>query len=178
MRIITGFLKGRRLQLPAVFPARPTTDFARTGLFNVLANQMRFEGANLLNLYSGSGIIAFEFISRGGRMASCVDLNPVTTRFIQKECQRLGISSIYTFCRPVPVFLKQTSQPFDLIFADPPFHEVDYEELLNEIFQSEALAPHTIVVLEHPGKDFKNHPYHYDTRRYGKIYFSFFRKTS
>ncbi|MCS6979417.1 MAG: RsmD family RNA methyltransferase [Flavobacteriales bacterium] len=177
MRIITGSLKGRRLRLPASFPARPTTDFARTGLFNVLSNLMDFEGARLLNLYSGSGIIAFEFISRGGKIAMCVDLNPLTTRFIQSECDRLRVyHKIYPLCRPVPVYLKQATQEFDLIFADPPFNEANYPQLLKEIFSSDAVGPHTLVVLEHPGEDFTAHPAHFDSRRYGRVHFSFFKK--
>jgi 16S rRNA (guanine(966)-N(2))-methyltransferase RsmD len=179
MRIITGSLKGRRLRVPASFPARPTTDFARTGLFNVLNNLMDFEGARLLDLFAGTGIIAFEFISRGGQMAICVDLNPTTTRFIHEECERLRVfNKIYPICRPVPVYLKQTSQPYDLVFADPPFNDTNYDTLLKDILASEAVGEHTIVVLEHPGHDFSNHPWLFDNRRYGKVHFSFFRKPS
>lgn len=177
MRIITGSLKGRRLRVPVSFPARPTTDFARTGLFNVLANLMDFEGARMLNLYSGTGIIAFEFVSRGGRMAICVDMNPTTTRFIQAECERLKIfNTIYPICRPVSVYLKQASQPYDLVFADPPFKDADYDGLLRDILASEALDDNTLIVIEHSGHDFSSHPWHFDSRRYGKVYFSFFRK--
>jgi 16S rRNA G966 N2-methylase RsmD len=65
MRIISGKYKSRRFQLPARFKARPTTDFARESLFNILNNWLDWETTNVLDLFSGSGSIAFEFVSRG-----------------------------------------------------------------------------------------------------------------
>ena len=176
MRIITGKLKGRRLQLPLRFPARPTTDFARTGLFNILDNRVDYKNNQLLNLFAGSGIIAFEYVSRGGRSATCVDINPVSSRFIEKECQRLGVRNIFIVCRPVHLFLKQVRQPFDIIFADPPFNEANYPELLDQIFSSSAFVDHSLLIIEHSGYNFTDHPYFFESRRYGRIYFSFFKK--
>ena len=121
MRIIGGRLKGKRIQPPAGYKARPTTDFAREGLFNVLDNEYEFEGLQVLDLFGGTGAIAFEFASRGARRVYSVEMARENASFIKTEAARLGLGNVTMVRDNVFDFLPICHERFDIIFADPPY---------------------------------------------------------
>ncbi|MEO0405144.1 MAG: RsmD family RNA methyltransferase, partial [Bacteroidota bacterium] len=121
MRIIGGSAKGRRFAPPKSFDSRPTTDFAREGLFNVLTHQMDFENITVLDLCCGSGAISYEFASRGAKSVIAVDRNADCIRFIKKNAETFRLPQIKAIRADVQTFLKKSNQRFDLIIADPPF---------------------------------------------------------
>lgn len=121
MRIISGKYKSRRFQLPTNFRARPTTDMARESLFNILNNIIEWENTDALDLFSGTGSIAFEFVSRGCPRVICVESNTRNYAFIQKVKEQLDANELLTIKSDVFSFMKSCNQTFDLIFADPPY---------------------------------------------------------
>jgi len=94
MRIVSGKYRGRRLQPPVNLPVRPTTDFAKEGLFNVLNNQVDFESLKVLDLFAGTGSIAFEFLSRGAIEVTAIDSNHRCIDFIKKTAETFGAGNI------------------------------------------------------------------------------------
>ncbi|HHV41061.1 MAG: RsmD family RNA methyltransferase [Bacteroidales bacterium] len=176
MRIISGFLKGRAITPPKNFQAHPTTDFAKEGLFNILENTLDLETTVVLDLFSGSGNIAFECISRGCTSVHCVEMNPIHTRFIDATAKALGISSYIRVVRNnVFDFLKICTQKFHFVFADPPYDLPGLEELPIKILQADILEENGLLVVEHPGQyTFDHIPGFEKTKKYGQVHFSFF----
>lgn len=176
MRIISGKNKGRKIRAPFVEEIRPTTDFAKTGLFNVLHNHIDFEGIAVLDLFTGFGNIAFEFASRGAQFVDAVDIHPQSIRFIQQFARDIQLP-VQPHQIDALQFLKRVTQKYDIIFADPPY---EYSDILNEILEiiqkRNLLKPNGIIILEHQ-KDISFHQHHYflDERQYGKVHFSFFK---
>ncbi|HPT32664.1 MAG TPA: RsmD family RNA methyltransferase, partial [Prolixibacteraceae bacterium] len=121
MRIVSGKYRGRRLQPPVNLPVRPTTDFAKEGLFNVLNNTLDYESLTVLDLFSGTGSIAFEFLSRGAVEVTAVDSNHRCIDFIKKTAADFGASNLKAVKSNSFVFLKHMVAKFDLVFADPPY---------------------------------------------------------
>ena len=152
MRIIAGEFRSRTLVVPQGKATRPTMDRARESLFNVLANVMSFEGISVLDLYAGSGALAFEALSRGAALATLIDKSPNALRAIEKNAQALGVEGRVTILRQnVNDLLAQRpqGQEFDLILADPPYDLIDGTELANSILQNGWLTPRGICVIEH-----------------------------
>jgi len=174
MRIIGGALKGREIHAPHL-TARPTTDFAKEGLFNILANMVDFEELHILDLFGGSGNITFEFASRGCPSVTCVEMNSVHASFIKKTAQQLQLNSIRVVRHNVFDFIPICTQTYDLIFADPPFDLQHFEKLPIKIFSANILNPNGIFILEHP-ISFDFHDIQGFRRRvkYGNVHFSFF----
>ena len=181
MRIISGKYKGRRIDPPAKLPVRPTTDFAKEGLFNVLNNLIDFEGLEALDLFAGSGNISLELISRGCASVTAVEQNYNNIKFIKAISEKLGEKNIHTVLLDVFRFIGFCNQKFDLIFADPPF-DLDNSLIIPKIiFEKKLLKNKGLLVIEHPDyRDFSEHPAYIQTRKYGKVHFSFFenRETS
>jgi 16S rRNA (guanine966-N2)-methyltransferase len=177
MRIIGGKLKGRRFDPPADrWPTRPTTDYAKESLFNILNNQMDFESARCLDLFAGTGSISFELASRGCTDITTVEQFPACAQFIRKTTAALGIGEVVKVI-PTDVFrfLSGTPLPYDFIFADPPYDLPALDTLPNLIFSQQLLLPEGILVLEHGiNFDFSEHPHLFDVRKYGQTFFSFF----
>lgn len=176
MRIITGIYKGRRFDIPRTFKARPTTDFAKENLFNVLGGYIDFEGTDALDLFSGTGSIALEMVSRGcGRVVS-VEQDRDHHRFITECLQRLGTDVCIPLRADAFRFIKSCHQQFDLIFADPPYALKELPSIPNLVLDGGLLREGGVFVFEH-GKDhdFSTHPRFVEHRAYGSVNFSIFR---
>jgi len=178
MRIVGGLYKGRRVAVPSNFPSRPTTDYAKEGLFNVLENQLDIEKKNVLDLCSGTGNIALEFLSRGADFVTCVDIHTNCLKFVQKNAASIGIEKkIRTMKLDILTFLQRNKHQYDLVFADPPYDYKDYETLIRLIFEQKALCESGLFVLEHSKqKDFSLQPHFQFFRNYGNVSFSFFKQ--
>ncbi len=176
MRIIAGTLKGRRLYPPDNLPARPTTDMAREGLFNILNNLVTYEDAVVMDLFSGTGAIAFEFVSRGAKEVTAIEINTKCTDFIKDSAQKFDITNLRVVRADVFDLIKRAYKKFDIIFADPPYKLEDLPKLPGLIFEKQLLNKDGFFVLEHPQEyTFENHPYFWQHRKYGKVNFTFFK---
>ena len=179
MRIIGGTLKGKSIEPPARYAARPTTDFAREGLFNVLNNEYDFEGLQVLDLFGGTGAISFEFASRGAGRVYCVEMVRENASFIKREAARLGLANVTMVRDNVFDFLQVCSARFDIIFADPPYALENLESLPDKVLERDILHPGCYFILEHGGDhSFVGHPAFVKEKVYGKVHFSFFENRS
>ena len=177
MRIIGATHKGRKIYPPKKLPVRPTTDFAKEGLFNMLNNIIDFEELKVLDLFCGTGNISFEFASRGGSSITSVDQNYQCCDFIKKTIADYKMMQINIIKSDVFTFLKKNSNSYQLIFADPPY-ELDLKnfELIPElVFNKKMLAPSGWLIIEHgPRTNFSNNEHFIEQRKYGNVNFSFF----
>lgn len=175
MRIISGDLRGRRLYPPTDLPVRPTTDMAREALFNILRGRVEFECVDVLDLFSGTGTVGFEFISRGVRQLTSIDQNPKCIAFQRQTAERFGVDNFIALRMDVFNFLSRSRQKFDLIFADPPY-ELKQFDTVPELVLPKFLKPEGIFVLEHSKEHcFEKHPLFVEQRHYGKVNFTFFQ---
>ena len=186
MRIITGKYKGRHFDIPRSFKARPTTDFAKENIFNVLGAYVDFDGAEALDLFSGTGSITLELLSRGCAHVVSVELDRDHHRFIQQCMQKLqGADNVQCIRGDVFRFLKSCKHQFDFIFADPPYALKELPQIPDLVLgtkndegeaRSSLLKPDGIFVFEH-GKDhdFSQHPRFVEHRQYGSVNFTLFR---
>lgn len=176
MRIITGKYKGRHFEVPRSFKARPTTDFAKENLFNVLRGYLDFEGARALDLFSGTGSITLELLSRGCSRVVSVEKDPLHYRVIEEFLYRLGDEAAFPIRGDVFKYLSSTREQFDLIFADPPYTLPNIPDLPDLVLERNLLLPEGLFVLEHGKRDdFSSHPRFVDHRQYGSVNFSFFK---
>ncbi len=177
MRIISGSLKGRRFSPPKSFKARPTTDFAKENLFNVLNNTVSYEDLKVLDLFGGTGSISLEFASRGTEEIICVEKSFNHYKFIQKTVDEFELSNTIKVIKgDVFKFVEKTPEKFDLIFADPPYDLINAETLPDLIIKHKLLNPGGILIFEHSGKIlFNNHPNFIENRENGKVNFTFFK---
>lgn len=175
MRIISGKYKGRRLEPTGNLPVRPTTDYAKEGLFNVLNNMVDFEGLEVLDLFAGTGNISLEFISRGCASVTAVEQNFKCVKFINETAQRLNEQMVRPQQGDVFRYLGFCSRQFDLIFADPPF-DLDNATLIPGIvMERKLLKAEGLLIIEHSERlDYSQLPGYSHTRHYGKVNFSFF----
>jgi len=175
MRIVSGKYKGRRLT-PGNLPVRPTTDFAKEGLFNVLNNLVDFELLSVLDLFAGTGSISFEFLSRGAKEVTAIDSNHRCINFIKNTAERLGAENLKAVRTDCFVFIRQMAADYDLIFADPPYDLERLEELPGLVLSSRLLAPEGLFILEHGSfHTFDGHARFAFQRKYGNVGFSFFK---
>ena len=196
MRIITGRYKGRHFDIPRSFKARPTTDFAKENIFNVLTQYIDFEGAEALDLFSGTGSITLELLSRGCSRVVSVELDRDHHRFIQQCLQKLQGNNVQSSARPKDAcyqrdarmfnvqclrgdvfrYIKSCKRQFDFIFADPPYALKELPTIPGLIFERGLLKDDGIFVFEH-GKDndFSDNPHFVEHRSYGSVNFSIFR---
>ncbi|MBP5636559.1 MAG: RsmD family RNA methyltransferase [Bacteroidales bacterium] len=175
MRIIGGSRKGKIIQLPAGYKARPTTDFAKEGLFNILDNEYEFQDLKVLDLFGGTGSIAFEFASRGAARVYCVEMTRENASFIKTEAARLGLDAVTMVRDNVFDFLPICREKFDIVFADPPYALDGLDGLPDLMFSLDILHPGCYFILEHGGEhSFTSHPRFVKERVYGRVHFSFF----
>lgn len=178
MRIISGKHKGRRLSAPKNLPVRPTTDMAKESLFNILNNNYYIEDLQVLDLFSGTGNISYEFASRGCENIIAVDQNYNCIRFIQKICKEFDFD-IDCIKSDVYKFLDKTKIQNDIVFADPPydFSDEDFAKIASLVFEKDLLKEKGMLIIEH-SKQTKlvNHPNFSFEKRYGGNVFSFFEK--
>jgi 16S rRNA (guanine(966)-N(2))-methyltransferase RsmD len=177
MRIIGGELKGRLFKPGKNFKARPTTDFARENLFNILSNRIDFEELKVLDLFAGTGSISFEFASRGCNSVTSVELDHVHYAFISSVIQQLHLEKIVHLLRyDVLKFIPKCTEKYDLIFADPPYQLKTLKEIPDLILKHRLINPGGMLILEHGKNDnFASHPNVFEQRVYGSVHFSFFR---
>ncbi|MDR2041826.1 MAG: RsmD family RNA methyltransferase [Tannerella sp.] len=177
MRIIRGLYGRRRFRIPASFGARPTTDFAKENLFNVLENLVDWEGMRALDLFAGTGSISFEMLSRGCRQVTAVELNPLHASFIRKVAGELQTEALELIRRDVFRYLRSApGQAFDLVFADPPYALNGLPTLPRLIEDGQWLREGGLFVLEHSkAYDFSALPHFYQKRTYGSVNFSIFQ---
>ena len=177
MRIITGKYKGRHFEIPRTFKARPTTDFAKENIFNVLMGYIDFDGARALDLFAGTGSITLELLSRGCSQVVSIELDRDHHRFIQQCIAKLQ-EEMNVQCLRADVFrfIKGCHQQFDFIFADPPYALKELPQIPDLVFAHNLLAADGVFVFEH-GKDnnFSGHPHFVEHRSYGSVNFSLFR---
>ena len=178
MRIIRGKYGRRRFQVPASFSARPTTDFAKENLFNVLDNLIDWEETEALDLFAGTGSIAFEMLSRGCRRVTAVELNHKHFSFIEKVAKELRVSELNLIRGDVLRYLSSNvKSSFDLIFADPPYDLPALPDIPNLVLNGSLLKEGGIFVLEHSKKNnFSAVPFFSQQRVYGSVNFSIFKK--
>ncbi len=176
MRIITGQYKGRHFDIPRTFKARPTTDFAKENIFNVLQGYIDFEGAEALDLFAGTGSISLELTSRGCAKVISVEADRDHAHFIRECFKKLGEERDILIKGDVFRFLKTCKQKYDFIFADPPYVLKELPQIPDLILEGGLLKEEGILVFEH-GKnyDFSSHPRFLEHRSYGSVNFSLFR---
>lgn len=177
MRIIGGRLKGKTINPPQGYKARPTTDFAKEGLFNVLDNEYEFADLKVLDLFGGTGSIAFEFASRGAAMVWTVEMARENASFIKMEADRLGLRNVTMVRNNVFDFLDICHEKFDIIFADPPYALEGLETIPDKVFARDILHPDMYFILEHGDEhSFTGHPFFVKEKKYGRVHFSFFSR--
>tara|TARA_B110000977_G_scaffold104388_1_gene136228 strand:+ start:140 stop:694 length:555 start_codon:yes stop_codon:yes gene_type:complete len=175
MRIVSGTHKSKRIYAPKSLPVRPTTDMAKESLFNILNNDFYFDEIRVLDLFSGTGNISYEFASRGTAHILSVDQNLNCIRFIQQTAEELGLKAISTLKADVFDFLDKHKQEYDIIFADAPYDLGGLEVIVEKVFAQSLLSKFGVLILEHPkDQDFSELPYFSSKRRYGNVNFSFF----
>lgn len=178
MRIISGSFRGKKITAPANLPVRPTTDFAKEALFNVLNNHYNFDEISVLDLFSGIGSISLEFVSRGSRRVVSVDIEPGCVKFLSETVKKMNLEDKISIIRnDVFQFLKHPSQSFDLVYLDPPFNfeQQEYDQIIELVRQNNFLNSEGELVVEHPKNiSFDDHPNLLQSRKYGKVHFSFF----
>lgn len=178
MRIIAGSLRGRKLNPPTTLPVRPTTDMARESLFNILNNYRDYDECTILDLFAGTGAVSFEFISRGAKEVTAIDINNQCTDFIKATSRQLGINNIHVVRTDVFDLLKRAYKKFDIVFADPPYALDKLASLPDIIFEQNILNEDGIFILEHPREyQFEEHPHFWQHRHYGKVNFTFFAQS-
>lgn len=162
--------------MPQNISARPTTDFARENIFNVLENIVEFDGCTALDLFAGTGAISFEFLSRGCSKVTCVEKSATQYNFIRRVRDMLNERNLTMVKGDVFRFVEQTTQKFDIIFADPPYDLPDFAKVPELILNSQMLYPDSIVIVEHSkAYDFSALPHFSQHRTYGSVNFSIFR---
>jgi 16S rRNA (guanine966-N2)-methyltransferase len=175
LRIISGTFKGRHIHAPKNLPVRPTTDFAKTGLFNIIQNHFEIENLKILDLFAGTGNISYEFVSRGCPDITCVDLNFQCIRFIQESLKLMKAPAAKVIKYDVFKFLKVCNETYGFIFADPPYDLEEGKMLPDLVFQKHLLRAGGWFVLEHSSNvHHKHHPNFKSERDYGKVAFSIF----
>jgi len=175
VRIISGIYKGKTLHPPKNLPTRPTTDFAKTGLFNVLNNRLDYENTSVLDLCCGTGNITFEFASRGAKHITSVDQHAACLKYISDTAKELKFDNIKTWKVDLFKFLDKTSEKFDVIFADPPYDVPWIEQISQQVFEKGLLNEGGILIIEHGSKTKLSTQKHFEeTRNYGNVNFSLF----
>ncbi len=179
MRIIVGKYRSRKINPPANLPVRPTTDRARESLFNILNNLLEFQRVIALDIFSGTGTISFELISRGCIDVTAVDQNRSCVEWIRSAAQSFQMEHLQVRQADSFRFLKQDSRKYDFIFADPPYRMPHIPDICRLVFENNLLNNDGWLVVEHPLEtDLSGQPFFHSHRKYGKVNFSFFQFTN
>ncbi|MCH5326607.1 MAG: 16S rRNA (guanine(966)-N(2))-methyltransferase RsmD [Duncaniella sp.] len=180
MRIIRGKYGRRRFDVPANITARPTTDFARENIFNVIENLIDVDGKRCLDLFAGTGAVSFELLSRGAASVTAVEKAQTQARFIQKVVSELGETNLRLLRTDAVRYIHDSAAgPFDIVFADPPYDMPGFAEIPSAIINSALLAPDALFIMEHSkAYDFSALPGFIQHRTYGSVNFSLFIKSS
>lgn len=176
MRIISGTHKGRRITAPSKLPVRPTTDVAKEALFNILNNRFHISQVNVLDLFSGTGNISYEFAARGAEKITAVDANYDCVKFIKKTASELDFP-VTTVKSDVFKYLEKVPVRADIIFADPPYNldKKEFSRIADLVFEKAMLNDNGQLILEHSKHtDLSDLPNFLESRKYGSSVFSFF----
>jgi 16S rRNA (guanine(966)-N(2))-methyltransferase RsmD len=174
MRIISGSKKGKHIIPPKGLKARPTTDFAKEGLFNILENKIDLEDISVLDLFSGTGSISFEFASRGAKSVIAVEINSNQVAFIRNETAKMGFN-IKVVLANAFYYMKKAKNEFNIIFCDAPYDIAGIDQIPDIIYDNELLLKDGWLVIEHSKKyNFSEHKHFIECRNYGSVHFSFF----
>lgn len=176
MRIISGKFKGKRLNAPDNLPVRPTTDYAKESLFNIINNNFYFDDLEILDCFSGTGNIGYEFISRGVGNVTSIDGNSNCIQFQKQTIQDLKIENFQPIQQDVFKALTKIKKQFDLIFCDPPYDLPNIADLPNLVFDNNLLVDDGWLIVEHSKSTTFSHPNHFETRKYGTVNFSIFKQ--
>lgn len=175
LRVITGKYKGRHFEVPRTFKARPTTDFAKENLFNVLRGYVDIDGAKVLDLFAGTGSITAEFLSRGSSEVTSVEIDREHFAFIRKVIDKLGAENCRLLRGDAMKFVKRCNEKFDIVFADPPYKLPEISQIPDLVLEAGILNAGGLLVLEHGKHDnFTQHPCFVDHRAYGSVNFTLF----
>jgi 16S rRNA (guanine(966)-N(2))-methyltransferase RsmD len=177
MRIISGKYKGRHFDVPRNFKARPTTDFAKENLFNILTNIVEFEEMSVLDFFAGTGSISLEFLSRGCKAVTSVEMDAMHASHLKKASASLGDAAWSVVRDDVFRYIRRCPATYDLVFADPPYALKELKNIPDLVLESNLLKSDGMLVFEH-GKDndFSEHPCFFRHVSYGSVNFSFFEK--
>ena len=176
MRIIRGKYGRRRFEPPKNITARPTTDFARENIFNVIENIEYVEGLTVCDLFSGTGAVAFEFLSRGASQVTAVEMAQTQVSFIRSVKEKLGDGNLRIIKGDVFKFIENSGRSYDIVFADPPYDHPRFDEIPGLILASPLVKAGSLLIMEHSGsRDFSMIPGFFQRREYGSVNFSLFR---
>lgn len=177
MRIIGGHNRGYRFHPPRKNPARPTTDIAKEGLFNILTNQFDFSELKVLDIFGGTGSISYEFASRGSEDITTIERHYPNVKFIKEIASKLEFN-IQVFKQDVFKFIHQCTHQYDVIFAGPPYPLKRIPQIPDLIFEQALLKPNGWLILEHnPNHKFESHTHFLKAKNYGTTIFSIFENT-
>jgi len=175
MRIIGGKFGRRIIKPPKNLPVRPTTDLAKESLFNILRHKVDFEDKKVLDLFSGTGSISYEFASRGCASVVSVDQNYKCSQFIKETAHKFEMKNLQVVRADAFRFINTTPLKFDIIFSDPPYDLSGIEKINELVFQNELLNTDGLLIIEHPGSiDFSEQQWFFEHRKYGHVNFSLF----
>lgn len=175
MRVVSGSLKGRRISPPKSLKLRPTTDFAKEGLFNILSHQIDFEGLSVLDCFFGTGNISLEFVSRGVEDVTAVDIDRGSYTYLSKLCREWNVENIDIIRSDVMNFIRQAYGSYDLIFCDPPFDFPELQEIPKLVFENGLLNENGMLIVEHGERTSLAQEENFvDCRKFGAVNFSFF----
>ncbi len=178
MRIIRGKFKGKKIYPPKNFKARPTTDFAKEALFNILNSNYDITKYDVLDLFAGTGNISLEFLSEGCKSITAVEISKYYTFHIKKMFDEMFPLKGNIICADAFSYAETENLNFDVIFADPPFNYEKIKELPEIILKNPTVKSNVLLILEHSKKnDFSDCEYFKESRKYGNIRFSFFKKS-
>ena len=176
MRIISGTLGGRVFHPPKGLPVRPTTDFAKTALFNILASRLDLEESSVLDLCCGTGSISFECASRGAKNITAVDARFNCAKFVNDTAKAMGMVNLQAFKADIFKFIEKETRSYDLIFVDPPYEATWISEISDTVFQHKILSLNGILIVEHGSKtDLSANKGFVEKRKYGNVNFSIFK---
>lgn len=175
MRIVSGTFKGRRLKVPKKLDLRPTTGFAKEGLFNILNNLIDFDDLTVLDCFFGTGSVALEFVSRGAKDVTAVDINRDSFKFLNGLLEEWDIDNLEVYRSDVFIHLRQDYNKYDLIFADPPYDLEERLTLPDLVFTNDLLNENGMLIVEHSSNtNFTQHSRFVNMRKFGSVNFSFF----
>ncbi len=177
MRIISGTHKGRVINAPKNLPVRPTTDFAKESIFNILNNYFEFDGLKILDLFCGTGNMSYEFASRGCGDITSIDNNYTCCEFVKKTIHAFQMDQVKVIKSDAFTFLKRTATTYHIIFCDPPYDMENFELLPELVFSKDLLKPEGWLIVEHgPHTDLSKLEHFKEHRSYGNVNFSIFSK--
>jgi len=175
VRITGGVWRGRRLKPMKGFKGRPTTDFGREGLFNLLRTRMDMDGAQVLDLFSGTGMVGIECASRGAAFITSVEKQNKACSYIKDQYKILDYDNVLVVCNDSFGFMRKAFTQYDLVFADPPYDMAKFESIPGLVKESGLVAKGGLFVLEHGERiAFGGEEGFVESRKFGHVHFSFF----